>query len=173
MQELVNRVAQSGLITIDLENYFPKNDIVTFDIKDYLWQGLILKEKDFRAALKEIDWGQYEHSIVLIQCTADAIVPVWAYMLISSLAAPYAQGVYGMTQEEFLKYHYRSIIDSMPIKEYEGKRLVIKGCSSKPVPPSAYADIQQKLTGIAQSVMYGEPCSTVPIYKQPRLTTQQ
>ena len=165
---LVNRVANSGLITINLEEYYPKQDIVTFDIKDYLWKEMILKEKDFRLALKEYDWSQYENKIVCVICSTDAIIPVWSYMLVSSLVAKHGGIPYGVDQETFLSIHYRGVIDKMDVNEYEGKRIVVKGCSDKAVPPSAYLDIQMKLTGVAQSVMYGEPCSTVPIYKQPR-----
>lgn len=166
--ELVNRVASSSLVTFNLELYYPKNEIIEFDLKDYLWKEFILKEKDFRVALKEIDWSQYNDKILLVYCSNDAIIPVWAFMLVSSMAVPHAFAVYGANREEFLKIHYRNIISSLDVSEYEGKRLVVKGCSDKPVPASAYLDIQNKLTGVAQSVMYGEPCSTVPIYKQPR-----
>ncbi len=166
--ELVNRVANSGLITFNLESYFPKQDIAVFDLKDYLWKEFILKEKDFRIALKEHKWKQYENKILLVFCSNDAIIPVWAYMLVSSLAQPFAHLVYGATKEEYLKMHYRNIVDQLDTTQYDGKRVVVKGCSEKPVPASAYLDIQNRLTGVAQSVMYGEPCSTVPIYKQPR-----
>jgi hypothetical protein len=141
---------------------------MTFDIKDYLWKEMILKEKDFRIALKELDWSQYANKWVSVVCSADAIVPVWAYMLVSSYITKEAGLPFGFDADEIIKHHYRSIVSDMDVSEYEGKRIVIKGCSNKPVPASAYLDIQMKLTGIAQSVMYGEPCSTVPIYKQPR-----
>lgn len=166
--ELVNRVANSGLITLNLESYYPTKEVLHFDIKDYLWKEFILKEKDFRTALKELDWSVYSDKIVLVYCSNDAIVPVWAYMLVASLATKAGGEVYGSTLDEFLKIHYRNVIDQLDVSQYEGKRIVIKGCSDKPVPASAYLDIQNRLTGVAQSVMYGEPCSTVPIYKQPR-----
>ena len=166
--ELVNRVANSGLITINLEEYFPQREILHFDLKDYLWKEFILKEKDFRIALKEHDWTQYSDKIVLVYCSNDAIIPVWAYMLVTSYASKTAADVYGMTEEEFLKAHYRKAVEQMDLNDFEGKRIVIKGCSDKPVPASAYLDIQSKLTDFAQSVMYGEPCSTVPIFKKPR-----
>ena len=165
---LVNRIANSGLITINLENFYPENEIVTFDIKDYLWKEMILKEKDFRLALKDHDWSQYENKVVCVICSTDAIIPVWSYMLVSSLVTKHGGTPYGFDKETYLRMYYRNFIESLDVSSYEGQRIVIKGCSGKAVPPSAYLDIQMKLTGVAQSVMYGEPCSTVPIYKKPR-----
>ncbi len=166
--ELVNRVANSGLITINLESYYPNEELIHFDIKEFLWKEFILKEKDFRVSLKELDWSSYEGKTVLVYCSNDAIVPVWAYMLVSSYVSKAGGNSYATSEEEFVKMHYRNQIDALDVSAYEGKRIVIKGCSDKPVPASAYLDIQNRLTGVAQSVMYGEPCSTVPIYKQPR-----
>jgi len=166
---LINRVANSGIITINLEEYFPKQEIVTIDIKDYLFMELILKEKDFRAALKEYDWKNLDGKILLIDCTADAIIPTWAYMLISAYATPFSKNIWQGTQEEFLKHHYDHHISTIDATEYEQKRVVIKGCSNLPVPPHAYTTIVQKLQPYAQSIMFGEPCSTVPIFKRPRI----
>lgn len=163
---LVNRVANSGIITINLEDYFPKAELVVFDIKDFLFKGLILREKDFRAALKEYDWESLKGKILFYYCSSDAIIPVWAYMLIASYANHYASQMYQGTQDEFLKTHYTGVIEHLQIDDYENQRIVIKGCSSKPVPPSAYADLTAKLQPIVRSIMYGEPCSTVPIYKR-------
>ncbi len=165
---LVNRVDQSGLITIDLEKYFPTKSIYIFDIKDYLFHGLILKEKDFREALKVHDWEQYNEGVLCVYCSTDAIIPVWAYMLVSTNATSHASEIYIGSEEEYLKNYYRNIISSLNAEEYIDKKIVIKGCSNKPVPASAYADITSKLIGHAQSLMYGEPCSTVPVYKRPR-----
>ena len=165
---LVNRVAQSGLITINLEEYFPEQEIIPFDLKDYLFQGLILKEKDFRSALKEYDWEKHDGQILCAHCTTDAIIPVWAYMLVAGLAAPHVHDVFQGTPDEYLKQYYRKVIGGIDAKKYEGERIVIKGCSHKPVPASAYLDLTQKLQPFAQSIMYGEPCSTVPIFKRPR-----
>lgn len=166
---LVNRVANSGLITINLEDYYPTSDIVVFDIKDYLFKELILKEKDFRKALKEIDWSTYADKVVLIYCSTDAIIPVWSYMLVASYAAPHAADIFQGTKTEFLKKHYSAILSGFDYEQYHQKRVVIKGCSEKEVPPSAYAEISQRLQPHAQSIMYGEPCSTVPIFKRPRI----
>ena len=167
-QPLVNRVASSGLITINLEDFFPKQEVVVFDLKDYLFMELILKEKDFRAALKEHDWTQYQDKILLVDCTADAIIPVWAYMLVTAYATPYATTIFQGDAKEFYKASFQEALAKLDAAEYEQKRIVIKGCSDHPVPPSAYVALTQKLQPFAQSIMYGEPCSTVPIFKRPR-----
>ncbi len=165
---LVNRVASSGLITINLEDHFPKTALVAFDIKNYLFKELILKEKDFREALKAHDWESYSGKILTVFCSTDAIIPVWAYMLVSSYGQPYAEEVFHGNEEQYLKSAYKHIVDEMDGAQYQDKRVVIKGCSNKPVPASAYVDLTSKLRPFAQSVMYGEPCSTVPIFKRPR-----
>lgn len=165
---LINRVANSGIITLNLEDYFPKEEMVDFDIKPYLFKELILKEKDFRTQLKEQDWSQYQDKILLSHCSSDAIIPVWAFMLIAAYAEPYTKKVFQGTKDEFLKAHYNQVLAKIDAIEYEQKRVVIKGCSEKPVPPSAYSDLTALLQPYAQSIMYGEPCSTVPIFKRPR-----
>jgi len=166
MESLVNKVAASGLITINLEEFYPKMDIVQFDIKKYLFMELILKEKDFRAALTEINWADYTDKVVCVYCSTDAIIPVWAFMLISSYVQPFAKMVYLGNQEEFIKAYFTKTIDELDYTNFEHKKIVIKGCSDKPVPASAYLDITTKLRPIAQSIFYGEPCSTVPIFKK-------
>jgi len=163
---LVNRVAQSGLITLNLENYFPKETIVSFDLKEYLFKEFILKEKDFRVALKAIDWQQYQDKIAVVHCSNDAIIPVWAYMLVTSYVTPFAKTVFQGTQEDFLKHHFEVALQSLDLDAYKGKKMVIKGCSELPVPASAYVSITRLFQPIVSSIMYGEPCSTVPIYKQ-------
>ncbi|MCZ2102023.1 MAG: DUF2480 family protein [Chitinophagales bacterium] len=165
---LVNRVAASGLITLNLEDYFPEASFIDFDIKDYLFHGLILKEKDFRDALKQLDWSEYKDKIVLIGCSTDAIIPLWAYMLIESYLMGTAVDTYQGTQEEYLRMHYREALNTMDPTQYSGQRIVIKGCGNKPVPPYAYAKISERLIPHVQSLMFGEPCSTVPIYKKPK-----
>ncbi len=165
---LTNRVANSGIITYNLEELFPQNEFYTFDIKDYLFQGLILKEKDFRTALKEFDWSQVENKILLVYCSSDAIIPLWSYMLVSSYASTIAAEIWQGNQESFLNHHYEQKINSIDPKDFQEKRVVIKGCSNKPVPPHAYAKMVQHLKPYAQSIMFGEPCSTVPIFKRPR-----
>lgn len=163
---LVNRIAQSGLITLKLDEHFPQAEMVTFDLKDYLFKELILKEKDFRADLKEHDWTQYQDKVVLIHCSTDAIIPVWAYMLVAAHAAPYAAEVFQGSRDEYLLAHYRSVIEAIDPAEYEDARLVIKGCSDHDVPLAAYVMMTDKLRPVARSIMFGEPCSTVPIYKK-------
>jgi hypothetical protein len=165
-EPLVNRVANSGLITLNLEDYFPPQPIVSFDIKDYLFMGLMLREKDFRAALAEHDWTAYQHKILVVHCSADAIVPYWAYMLVGICAAPFAHHVLQTTPELALERLYDTAIAAIPIEEYRDKRIVIKGCGQKPVPISAYLALAHRLTPVAKSIMYGEPCSTVPLFKK-------
>lgn len=166
---LINRVAESGLITINLEQFFPKEPIVSFDIKDYLFKGLILKETDFREALKAHSWDQYSGKHLAVFCSTDAIIPVWAFMLVASLATPYVIHVAEATPEEYLKLYYQRALNALDYTSYSGQRIVIKGCSDKPVPPYAYVELTRLLFPFAQSIMYGEPCSTVPVFKRPRV----
>jgi hypothetical protein len=165
---LVNRVAQSPLKTINLEVYYPQEDIVELDIKQYLFKDLLLKEKDFRRSLKEEDWSVFSEKRVCVFCSSDAIIPVWAYMLIASYLKELAVDVFQGTKREYLKHHYSQVIESKDWSVYEGGMLVIKGCSDKPVPPSAYMALTSALLPYVKSLMYGEPCSTVPIYKRPK-----
>lgn len=165
---LVNRVASSGIITVNLEHYFPEKVSVDFDLKDYLFMELILKEKDFRAALKAHDWSAYEHKNLLVFCSNDAIIPLWAYMLVATYAEEFANDIYVGTQEEYLTHHYQNVIEKLDTTPYIDKRVVIKGCSDKPVPAGAYQALTRKLKPHVLSIMFGEPCSTVPIYKRVR-----
>ena len=165
---LVNRVANSGIITIDLEQYYPAEPVVAFDLKDYLYMELILKEKDFRAALKEHDWTQYDGKRLAVYCSADAIIPTWAYMLVTSMAQPHAVSVDYGTPDEVVRMHYQQALSAIEGTDYTDKRVVIKGCSDKPVPASAYVALSARLRPHVKSLMFGEPCSMVPIYKQPR-----
>lgn len=167
-KEIVNRVAGSGLITIDLEEYYQEGERVLLDIAPVLFQGMILREKDFRQWVKEQEWEQYAGKFVAVYCSADAIVPTWAYMLLATKLQPYAEMLaYGNleTLEEVL---FRKALEQIRPEEYEGAKLVIKGCSKKPVPTSAYVEVSRKLAPVASSIMYGEPCSTVPVYKKPK-----
>lgn len=165
--ELVNRVAQSGLITVNLEQFFPENEIISFDLKDYLFKEMILKEKDFRTALKEIDWMKFQDSILIIYCSNNAIIPIWAYMLIASYAEPFCKDIFVGTKKEYLNHYYKTKIDALSMETYIDQKIVIKGCSGKPVPEGAYQYLTSRLRPFAKSIMFGEPCSTVPIYKQP------
>ncbi|MCB9284970.1 MAG: DUF2480 family protein [Lewinellaceae bacterium] len=165
---LVNRVAESGLVTIKLENYFPEEPLLRFDLKDYLFMELILKEKEFREALKAHDWTQYSGTNLLVYCSSDAIIPVWAFMLVAAYAEPYAKTVFQGTEEAFYTTAFIRAIDQLDPPAYQDQRVVIKGCSDRPVPPSAYVELTRRLRPFAQSIMFGEPCSTVPIFKRPR-----
>jgi len=170
---LINRVANSGIKVINLEDYYPTTPLIEFDLQPYLFKGLILKESDFRQALKEIDWKQYTGKIVLVFNSTEAIIPIWAYMLVSSYLGGIASEIFQGTKNEFLKYHYSQIIRDIDCSEFAEDRVVIKGCSNKPVPPAAYAAITAKLKPFAQSIMFGEPCSTVPIFKRPRILNKK
>ena len=163
---IVNKVAQSGLITLNLEDYLP-GEVVSFDLKDYLFMGLILKEKDFREALKNLDWTPYQDKNVAITCTADAIIPLWAYMLVTTYLQPVAKNIYVGTAEEMHKQLFLKNIASIDVSQYQDKRIVVKGCGDIPIGAFAYAELTRQLLPQVKSIMYGEPCSTVPVYKAP------
>lgn len=164
-ETIINKVANSGLITLDLENYLPKDEVATFDLKDHLYMGLILKEKDFREALKNLDWSFYQNKNVNITCSADAIIPSWAYMLVVTYLQPIAKEIYTGTQEEMRKHLLLKNISAINEAEFKDQRLVIKGCGDENIESYAYAAITHKLLPVVKSIMYGEPCSTVPVYK--------
>lgn len=168
MDGIVNKVAQSGLITIDLEEYYPEGKRILFDMKPLLFRELILREKDFREFLKNEDWSKYKDAYVALTCSNDAIVPTWAYMLLSLALQPHARKIVYGTLETLETVLFEEIVEKLDSSVYKDARIVIKGCSSKPVPVSAYVALSEKLKPLAKSIMYGEPCSTVPLYKQPR-----
>ncbi len=161
----MNKVAQSGLLTLNLEDYLPQGGFVVFDLKDYLFMGLILKEKDFREALKALDWSAYQDKNVAVTCTADAIIPLWAYMLVTTYLQPVARDVYVGTIEEMQKHLFVKNIQAIDAAQYAGQRIVVKGCGDVPVGAFAYAELTKRLLPEVKSIMYGEPCSTVPVYK--------
>ena len=163
---IVNKVTESGLITLDLAQFLPSQDIVLFDLKDYLFMGLILKEKDFRAALLQHDWTQYQDKYVAVACTADAIIPVWAYMLVASYLQPCAKDVAYGTQDELRNQVLMTNLHQLDVSPYLDKRVVVKGCGEVPISDKAYLEVTKKLRPVAKSIMYGEPCSTVPIFKK-------
>jgi hypothetical protein len=168
MEEIIiNKVAESGLITIDLETFFPKEEIEIIDLKSYLFMELILKEKDFRQMVKEIDLKKFENKVVGITCSVDAIIPVWAYMLLASALATVAKDVVMAATEREVKnkIQLKNII-AIRAEEYADKRIVIKGCGEEQVLEEAYLEITKKLRPFAKSIMYGEPCSTVPVFKR-------
>lgn len=165
--EIINKVANSGLVTIDLEEYYPKGERVLFDLKPLLFQELILKEKDFREFIKQHNWSNYQNKYVAIVCSVDAVVPTWAYLLVSIALQPYAtQVIFGdlQTLETIL---FDQVINQINYSDYTDKRVVIKGCGNLPVPMHAYVALANKLKPFVKSIMYGEPCSTVPLYKAP------
>lgn len=164
--EIVNKVSQSGLITIDLEEFYPAGERVLFDIKELLFQGLILREKDFREFIKNEDWNKYKDKYVALTCSADAIVPTWAYMLLATQLEPIAKKVVFGNLESLETILYTEILSKIDINIYKDARVVIKGCGNLPIPKSAYVHITSLLRPLAKSIMYGEPCSTVPLYKK-------
>jgi len=167
MDEIVNKVAASGLVTINLEEHFPQGDRVSIDLAEQLWQGLALREKDFRAWIQSHDWSQYQGKHVAVFCSVDAIVPAWAYMLVASALSDHAATVVHGSRVDLEQVLFRNMIDSLDMNEYLDKRCIVKGCSHLPVPQSAYAHLVVKLRPVARSIMFGEPCSTVPVFKRP------
>lgn len=166
-EPLINKVADSGLVTLDLEKYYPRGESAVFDMKDHLFMGMILKEKDFREALKKQDWSAYSGKNVALFCSADAIIPVWAWMLAASYLQPVAAELVMGDEKELHKRLYLKNIAAIDPQEFAGKKMVIKGCGETPVDDYVYMEITKKLRPVAQSIMYGEPCSTVPVYKKP------
>ena len=164
--EIVNRVANSVLQVFDLEDYYPEGPRVTLDISQWLWEGFVLREKEFRDALKEHDWKQYTDAYVAIHCGTDAIVPAWAYMLVTVYLQPEAKSVVQGTPGQIDIALYTAILEDIDYSAYEGKPVIIKGCSRKPVPQEAYVMAAQKLMPFAKSIMFGEACSSVPLYKK-------
>ena len=168
MEEITNKVALSGLITIDLGEFYPVGNRVLIDIKDQLFQELILREKDFREFIKTHDWSQYKDAYVALTCSADAIIPDWTWMLLASALEPFAKKIVFGNLEMLETVLYDEIISSIDLQQYKDARIVIKGCGDKPVPKTAYIDLTRKLQPLVKSIMYGEPCSTVPVYKKPK-----
>lgn len=166
MSEIVNRVSQSTLVTFNLEDHYPKGERVLLDIKDWLYEGIILREKEFRAAIKNHNWEQYKDSYVALTCSTDAIIPGWAYMLIATELQPYTKSMLIGDLEQLESSLYQTIIAQLDLSEFIDKPVIIKGCSNKPVPPNAYLWITSKMQTVAKSVMYGEACSSVPLYKR-------
>lgn len=167
MEEVfVNKVAESGLISFDLEEFYPKGEIKTFDLKEFLFMGMILKEKDYRAALQTTDWEQYRDKYVSIVCSADAIIPMWANMLAASYLQPIAKEVVFGDEKKLIETILIKRINEVKGEDYLDKRVVVKGCGDVSIPEAAYVEITNKLRPFVKSIMYGEPCSTVPIFKK-------
>ncbi|MGB5358749.1 MAG: DUF2480 family protein [Eudoraea sp.] len=166
MSEIVNRVAQSKLVTFDLEEYYPQGSRLRIDIKDWLFESLILKEKEFRNQIASHNWEQYNDAYVALYCSTEAIIPGWAYMLVSTKLQPYAKKVVLGSLEDLETTLFQSIIEDLDISDFKDKPVIIKGCSNKPVPPNAYLWATIKLQPVAKSIMYGEACSSVPLFKR-------
>jgi hypothetical protein len=164
--EIVNRVANSKLITINLEDYYPKGTRTVIDIKNWLFQELILKEVDFREHLKNHNWSQYNNHYVALTCSVDAVIPAWAYMLITTYISPFAQKVVVGNVALLETSIFQEIINNLNIEEFKNKPIIIKGCSNKPIPETAYLQLINKLQPIVKSIMFGEACSTVPLFKR-------
>ena len=163
---LINKVTESALTSIDLEEYYPKGETAVFDLKDHLFMGLILKEKDFRTTLQTYDWEPFRNKNVAITCSADAIIPMWAYMLVASNLQPLAKEVVFDEETNILHTLLMRNIAAIKGEEYTDKRVVVKGCGDIAIPEAAYVEITNKLRPYVKSIMYGEPCSTVPIFKR-------
>ena len=164
-EAIVNRVANSKLRTFDLEEIYPEGKRILFDVKDWLFQELILKEKDFRDFVKNHDWSQYKNSFVAVTCSVDAIIPSWAFMLVASELTPIANKVVIGDLELLETVIYQELISFVDFKDFADKPVIIKGCADKPIPDSAYAFLIAKLQPIAKSILFGEACSSVPLYK--------
>jgi hypothetical protein len=165
-EPIINKVSESGLVSLDLETYYPRDETAMFDLKDYLFMGMILKEKEFREALKNIDWEKYHDKNVAVTCTADAIIPVWAYMLVASYLQSVAKEIVMGDEKELHKTIFLKNLSQINVAEFTGQRIVIKGCGETPIGDFAYMEITKLLQPVAKSIMYGEPCSTVPVFKK-------
>lgn len=165
-EEITNRVANSKLITFNLEDFYPKGERVSFDISHWLQEGIILCEKEFRKKAKEHDWNQYQDKYVALFCSTDAIVPGWAYLLVSLHLTPFAKKVTVGSLEELESILFTELLQNIDFSEYQNKPVIIKGCAHKPIPQNAYVLLAQKLQPVAKSIMYGEACSSVPLFKK-------
>jgi hypothetical protein len=164
--EIVNRVVNSPLVTFDLEELYTPGERILFDIKSLLFQELILREKDFRDFIKTHDWSQYTNKHVAITCSADAVVPTWAYMLLTASLQPYvASVIFGSLQDLEITL-FKKALDKVDWDKFNNSKVVIKGCSKVEVPISSYVEVTNRLRPVASSIMFGEPCSTVPVFKK-------
>ena len=165
---IINRVAGSALVSIDLEDLYHPGKRVLYDIKDNLFEGIVLKEKDFRDFILNHDWTQYSEKNIAITCSVDAIIPTWAYMLLVTKMEPYANMIVLGNLQDLENALFKEALDKLDIEAYRNRKVVIKGCSDKPVPEYAYVELTRKLRPLVASIMFGEPCSTVPVYKKPK-----
>lgn len=166
MEEIVNKVAKSPLVTIDLEDFYPEGKRMVFDLKDFLYEELILREKDFREQLKDHDWEQYKDAYVAMDCSTDAIIPSWAFLLAATYLQPKAKKIVKGNLVDLETSLYQEIISNLDLAPYENKKIIVKGCSRKPVPDAAYIQLIEKIQPHIQTLMFGEACSTVPLLKK-------
>ena len=164
-KDIINKVANSKLEVFDLEDYFPKEEIFTIDISQWLYEGFILKEKDFRELLKSFDWSIYSEKGIVLFCSTDAILPAWTFALVASYLIPFAKQIIHGNEHDYLLLHYNKVLESIDFSNYQDKPVILKGCSKKPVPNAIYTLAIQKLYPFSKSVMFGEACSAVPLYK--------
>ncbi|WP_298262941.1 DUF2480 family protein [uncultured Lutibacter sp.] len=164
--KIVNRVANSKLKTIDLEDFYPQGKRTIIDIKKWLFQELILRETEFREHLKNYDWTKYNNHFVALTCSTDAIIPSWAYMLITTYLSPYAKNIVIGDLSVLETSIFQQIVQNINLEEYRGRPVIIKGCANKPIPETAYLQLITKLQPIVKSIMFGEACSTVPLFKR-------
>lgn len=166
MDTIVNKIAVSGISTVDPADFLPKEEVMVFDLKPFLFRELMLKEKDFREALKNQDWELYRDKIVSVTCSADAIIPMWAYMLVTSYLESVASDILFGGKQEAIKQSAIKSINKLDPEEFRDQRIVLKGCGDQSVPADIYVALMKKLKPVVKSVMFGEPCSTVPVYKK-------
>ena len=165
---IINKVASSGIITLDLEEMHPQGERVVFDLKPLLWQEIALKEDDLRAFCKTHDWSQYTGKFVSVHCSADAIIPTWAFMLVATHLQPHAAFITQGNADQLERAVFTRFVQQLDVEPYRNGRVVVKGCSDLPVPLNAYVELSTKLLPVVKSLMFGEPCSTVPLYKAPK-----
>lgn len=168
MSEIINKVSESGLVTINLEEYYPEGERVAFDIAPLLVEGLLLREKDFREFIANHPWENYSGKYVALFCSTDAIIPQWAWMLLTVALEGSAKKVVVGSITALESFLFEAVINQIPVEQFRDVRVVIKGCSGKPVPLQAYVALTARLKPVVKSIMYGEPCSTVPVYKRPK-----
>ncbi len=165
-EEIINRVALSKLMVVDLEDYYPEGERMIFDIKDWLYEGFVLREKDFRQLVVDYNWSKHKNQFVALTCSSDAIIPAWAYMLLTVELQSFANKVITGDLEALESSIYQDIINKLDVTSFQDKPLIIKGCAQKPVPSNAYIMLTSKLKPVAKSIMYGEACSSVPLFKR-------
>ena len=167
-KEIINRVTGSSLIVFNLEDYFPEFEVAEIDLSSILFQGQILREKDVRDFVKHHDWNQYLNKHLALHCSADAIVPTWAFMLIGIAVQPFAASVVFGNRDALMTQLFKNALSGVDWEKYRNEKVVIKGCGDRKVPESAFLEVASRLRPVATSIMYGEPCSTVPLYRKPK-----